>query len=90
MPDASVAEPALLRRVALSSLLGTAIEYYDFLVYGTMSALVFGLVFFPDSSPAAATIAAFGTLAAGYLARRSAESCSGTSVTGWDASRCWC
>ncbi len=69
MPDASVAEPALLRRVALSSLLGTAIEYYDFLVYGTMSALVFGLVFFPDSSPAAATIAAFGTLAAGYLAR---------------------
>lgn len=60
---------ALLRRVALSSLLGTAIEYYDFLVYGTMSALVFGLVFFPESNPAAATIAAFGTLAAGYVAR---------------------
>ncbi|WP_395311497.1 MFS transporter [Mycobacterium sp. AMU20-3851] len=69
MPDASVTDPVLLRRVALSSLLGTAIEYYDFLVYGTMSALVFGLVFFPESSPAAATIAAFGTLAAGYLAR---------------------
>jgi len=60
---------SLLRRVALSSLLGTAIEYYDFLVYGTMSALVFGLVFFPETSPAAATIAAFGTLAAGYVAR---------------------
>ncbi|WP_234411593.1 MFS transporter [Mycolicibacterium neoaurum] len=62
-------EPRVLRRVALSSLLGTAIEYYDFLVYGTMSALVFGLVFFPDSDPAVATIAAFGTLAAGYVAR---------------------
>ncbi|MGP4055417.1 MFS transporter [Mycobacterium sp. 4D054] len=63
------ADQTLLRRVALSSLLGTAIEYYDFLVYGTMSALVFGTVFFPDSNPAVATIAAFGTLAAGYVAR---------------------
>ncbi len=69
MENMSVTEPRVLRRVALSSLLGTAIEYYDFLVYGTMSALVFGLVFFPDSDPAVATIAAFGTLAAGYVAR---------------------
>lgn len=69
MNEAPRPDPALLRRVALSSLLGTAIEYYDFLVYGTMSALVFGLVFFPDSDPAVATIAAFGTLAAGYVAR---------------------
>lgn len=35
-------DPALLRKVALSSLLGTVIEYYDFLLYGTMAALVFG------------------------------------------------
>lgn len=62
-------EPASLRRVAVSSMLGTAIEYYDFLVYGVMSALVFGSVFFPKSDPATATIAAFGTLAAGYVAR---------------------
>ena len=61
--------PAVLRRVAVSSLLGTAIEYYDFLVYGTMSALVFGTIFFPQSDPAVGTIAAFGTLAAGYVAR---------------------
>ena len=61
--------PAVLRRVAVSSLLGTAIEYYDFLVYGTMSALVFGAIFFPESDPAVGTIAAFGTLAAGYVAR---------------------
>ncbi|MFI8951019.1 MFS transporter [Streptomyces sp. NPDC053750] len=61
--------PTLLRKVALSSLLGTVIEYYDFLLYGTMAALVFGPLFFPDSNPTVGTIAAFGTLAAGYVAR---------------------
>ena len=69
MTGATSVDPAYLRRVAVSSLLGTAIEYYDFLVYGTMSALVFGTVFFPESDPAVGTIAAFGTLAAGYVAR---------------------
>ncbi|QRY64750.1 MHS family MFS transporter [Gordonia sp. PDNC005] len=53
----------------MSSLLGTVIEYYDFLLYSTMAALVFGRLFFPNSSGATATIAAFGTLAAGYVAR---------------------
>ncbi|WP_431309350.1 MFS transporter [Gordonia sesuvii] len=57
-------------RVAVSSFLGTAIEYYDFLLYSTMAALVFGSLFFPESgSGGVATIAAFGTLAAGYVAR---------------------
>lgn len=59
----------MMRRVAISSLLGITLEYYDFLLYGAMSALVFGLVFFPQSDPSIATVAAFGTLAAGYLAR---------------------
>ncbi|MFD8011674.1 MFS transporter [Streptomyces sp. NPDC058955] len=67
-PD-SVPDPALLRRVALSSLLGTVIEYYDFLLYGTMAALAFGPLFFPGDDPLTGTIAAFGTLAAGYVAR---------------------
>ncbi|MFB7340068.1 MFS transporter [Streptomyces hydrogenans] len=62
-------DPALLRRVALSSLLGTVIEYYDFLLYGTMAALAFGPLFFPGDDPVTGTIAAFGTLAAGYVAR---------------------
>ncbi|WP_075731899.1 MFS transporter [Streptomyces acidiscabies] len=62
-------ETAQLRRVALSGLLGTAVEFYDFLVYGTVAALVFGDLFFPDADPAVGTIAAFGTFAAGYLAR---------------------
>ena len=68
-PESVSADPAQLRRVAASSLLGTAIEYYDFLLYSTMTALVFNKVFFPDSDPALGTIAAFGTLAAGYVAR---------------------
>ncbi len=64
-------EPQLrqLRRVALSGLLGTAVEFYDFLVYGTVAALVFGELFFPQADPAVGTIAAFGTFAAGYVAR---------------------
>jgi MFS transporter, MHS family, shikimate and dehydroshikimate transport protein len=58
-----------LRRVALSGLLGTAVEFYDFLVYGTVAALAFGELFFPGADPAVGTIAAFGTFAAGYVAR---------------------
>ncbi|MER5255827.1 MFS transporter [Streptomyces sp. NPDC002855] len=76
-PPAGEASPASepddrarqLRRVALSGLLGTAIEFYDFLVYGTVAALVFGDLFFPEADPAVGTVAAFGTFAAGYLAR---------------------
>ncbi|WP_399934270.1 MFS transporter [Streptomyces kanamyceticus] len=63
------AVPGQLRRVALSGLIGTAVEFYDFLVYGTVAALVFGDLFFPEADPAAGTVAAFGTFAAGYLAR---------------------
>ncbi|MEV6806738.1 MFS transporter [Streptomyces sp. NPDC051132] len=58
-----------MRRVALSGLLGTAVEFYDFLVYGTVAALVFGDLFFPAADPTAGTLAAFGTFAAGYVAR---------------------
>lgn len=65
----SPSETQQLRRVALSGLLGTAVELYDFLVYGTVAALVFGDLFFPEADPAVGTIAAFGTLAAGYVAR---------------------
>lgn len=61
--------PDQLRKVALSSLFGTVLEYYDFLLYSTMAALVFGEVFFPGESRVVSTIAAFGTLAVGYVAR---------------------
>jgi len=63
------AESRDLRRITLSSLAGTTVEYYDFLLYATMTALVFDRLFFPGSDPPAAAVAAFGTLAAGYVAR---------------------
>ncbi|QSE88107.1 MHS family MFS transporter [Rhodococcus pseudokoreensis] len=60
---------AMSRRVALSGFLGTTIEYFDFYVYGTVAALVFNQVFFNNLDPLVGTIAAFATLAAGYLSR---------------------
>jgi MFS family permease len=56
------------RRVMVSSLLGSIIEY-DFLLYASASALVFGAVFFSSLSPLAGTLASLGTFAAGYVAR---------------------
>ncbi|MFF4327651.1 MFS transporter [Streptomyces sp. NPDC001591] len=56
-------------RLALASLVGTAIEFYDFFVYGTAAALVLGPLFFPSFSPLTGTLAAFGTFGVGFLAR---------------------
>jgi MFS family permease len=58
-----------LRRAVVSSFIGTVIEYYDFLLYATASAVVFNKVFFSDLDPLVGTVASFGTLATGYLAR---------------------
>ncbi len=54
---------------AVASWIGSAVEYYDFFIYGTAAALVFGKIFFPSSDPAMATIAAFATFGVGYLTR---------------------
>ena len=56
-----------IKRIVASSVIGTAVEWYDFLIYGTASALVFNKLFFPLSNPALGTVAAFGTYAVGYL-----------------------
>ncbi|MBD0709198.1 MULTISPECIES: MFS transporter [unclassified Streptomyces] len=56
-------------RLAAASLVGTAIEFFDFFVYGTAAALVLGPLFFPSFSPLAGTLAAFGTFAVGFVAR---------------------
>ncbi|MFF7750045.1 MFS transporter [Streptomyces sp. NPDC007971] len=56
-------------RLAAASLVGTAIEFYDFFVYGTAAALVLGPLFFPTFSPVAGTLAAFVTFGAGFVAR---------------------
>ncbi|MEU3632109.1 MFS transporter [Streptomyces fradiae] len=58
-----------MRRLAAASLVGTAVEFYDFYVYGTAAALVLGPLFFPTFSPLAGTLAAFGTFAVGFVSR---------------------
>ncbi|MCS5498226.1 MHS family MFS transporter [Cnuibacter physcomitrellae] len=56
-------------RVTSASMVGTALEFYDFALYGTMAALVFGTVFFPTGSPVVSLMAAFATFGAGFAAR---------------------
>jgi metabolite-proton symporter len=63
------ATPNPMKRVALASFVGTAIEYYDFYIYGTAAALVFPHVFFPNQSPTVATIASFATFGVAFLSR---------------------
>jgi metabolite-proton symporter len=58
-----------VRRAVAGSFVGTAIEWYDFFIYGTAAALVLGPQFFPSGSDLAGTLAAFATLAVGFLAR---------------------
>ncbi len=56
-------------KVAFASFIGTAIEWYDFFLYGTAAALVFNRLFFPNFDPLVGTLAAFGTYAVGFVAR---------------------
>jgi metabolite-proton symporter len=58
-----------LRRVVFGALVGTALEWYDFFIYGTAAALLFGDLFFPESESATGTIAAFATFGVGFLFR---------------------
>src|SRR6202790_3082394 len=55
--------------VATASLIGTAIEWYDFFLYGTAAALIFNKLFFPTFDPAVGTLLAFATYALGFIAR---------------------
>jgi len=69
VPSTSQSDPVQLRRAVTSSFIGSVIEYYDFLLYATASAVVFSRVFFSNLPDLVATVASFGTFATGYIAR---------------------
>ena len=58
-----------IRKIALASLIGTTIEWYDFFLYNTAAALVFNKLFFPTFDPFVGTMLAFSTYAVGFAAR---------------------
>ncbi len=64
-----MSDPPMIRNIILASVLGTVVEWYDFLVYGTAAALVFGKLFFPAADPAVGTIASLGAYGVGFVAR---------------------
>jgi MFS transporter, MHS family, shikimate and dehydroshikimate transport protein len=67
--DVATPDRSSLQRIVWSSVIGTAVEWYDFLIYGAATALVFNKVFFPAGNATLATIAAFGTYGVGFFAR---------------------
>lgn len=64
-----VSAPTPINRVITASLIGSVIEWYDFLIYGTAAALVFGKLFFPASDSRISVVSAFSVYAVGYLSR---------------------
>ena len=60
---------AQLRKAVIASTIGTAIEWYDFFLYGTAAGLIFGKLYFPNQDPLSATLLAFGTYFVGFAAR---------------------
>ncbi len=68
-PPVAVAERRGLYKAFAASLSGTSLEWYDFAVYSSAAALVFGDLFFPGSDPLTGTLQAFATYAVGYVAR---------------------
>jgi MFS family permease len=77
MAESTVSYPALsdeehrrqLRRALIASTVGTTIEWYDFLLYGTVSALVLGPLYFPKEDPLMGVLAAFATFFIGFVGR---------------------
>jgi metabolite-proton symporter len=67
LPEAE--HSANLRKAVIASTIGTAIEWYDFFIYGTAAGLVFGKLYFPKEDPLTATLLAFGTYFIGFVGR---------------------
>src|SRR5688572_1881961 len=66
---ASVSSQPPMKRLAMASIAGTALEYYDFAVYNLLAALVFNKLFFPSADPLTGTVLAFATYFVGYASR---------------------
>ena len=66
---AAPTRPATPLRIALTTIFATSLEWYDFFIYGSASALVFGKLFFPDAGPVVGVLASFATFAVGFAAR---------------------
>lgn len=62
-------EKKRLRKVAVATIVGTTVEWYDFYLYATMASIVFGTIFFPAGDSQAGTLSAFATFAVGFIAR---------------------
>src|SRR5690606_14610454 len=69
MPATPQSAAVRQRRSTIGAFVGTAIEWYDFFLFGTAAALVFGTVFYPDLAPGAGLLASFATFWVGFLAR---------------------
>ncbi|MEV4316803.1 MFS transporter [Actinocrispum sp. NPDC049592] len=69
MDEPTARGPVPPRKIAIATLTGATLEWYDFFLYGTASALIFNKQFFPSLSPTAGTLAAFSTFAVGFIAR---------------------
>jgi metabolite-proton symporter len=67
LPEAE--HSAQLRKAVIAATIGTAIEWYDFFLYGTAAGLVFGKLYFPNSDAYSATLLAFGTYFIGFIGR---------------------
>ncbi len=67
--NASTAPTASNRRILMASLVGTAVEFYDFYIYATAASLVFGPLFFPAESPSVQLLAAYASLGVAFIAR---------------------
>jgi len=68
-PLSDIEHRSHLRRAVIASTVGTTIEWYDFLLYGQMAALVLGKLYFPASDPLTGTLQAFAVFAVGFVAR---------------------
>ncbi|GAA1558891.1 MULTISPECIES: MFS transporter [Brevibacterium] len=62
-------EKKRLRKVAIATIVGTTVEWYDFYLYATMASIVFGTIFFPAGDSQVNTLSAFATFAVGFIAR---------------------